>query len=102
MSTGSEDRFPLTVGEDTGDAIDVSLSPETTPGVYERRVACLMQSGLSEDEARRAAATPLTLELFYGIGQGLFAVEYEPLDSIRVYNPYDGTEVPNENLIYNR
>ena len=27
MSTGSEDRFPLTVGEDTGDAIDVSLSP---------------------------------------------------------------------------
>lgn len=37
MSTGSEDRFPLTVGEDTGDAIDVSLSPETTPGVYERR-----------------------------------------------------------------
>ena len=98
MSTGSEDRFPLTVGEDTGDTIDVSLSP----GVYERRVACLMQSGLSEDEARRAAATPLTLELFYGIGQGLFAVESEPLDSIRVYNPYDGTEVPNENLIYSR
>ena len=32
MSTGSEDRFPLTVGEDTGDAIDVSLSPETAPG----------------------------------------------------------------------
>ena len=61
-----------------------------------------MQSGLSEDEARRATATPLTLELFYGIGQGLFAVESEPLDSIRVYNPYDGTEVPNENLIYNR
>lgn len=44
MSTGSEDRFPLTVGEDTGDAIDVSLSPETTPGVYERRVACLMRA----------------------------------------------------------
>ena len=49
MSTGSEDRFPLTVGEDTGDTIDVSLSPETTPGVYERRVACLMQSGLSSN-----------------------------------------------------
>ena len=40
MSTGSEDRFPLTVGGDTGDTIDMSLSPETTPGVYERR-GCL-------------------------------------------------------------
>lgn len=27
MSTGSEDRFPLTVGEGTGDAIDVSPFP---------------------------------------------------------------------------
>lgn len=38
--------------------------------------------------------TPIDLELYYSVGQGLFAVESGAIDSTPIYNPYDGSEVP--------
>jgi hypothetical protein len=57
-----------------------------------------MNSGLSREEAESTVqATPLTLEIFYDIGRGLFALESEPIGYIPVFNPYTGEEVKKEN-----
>lgn len=90
----------LRVTEDTGDVINVWLNATDHPEVYQRRKKELIDSGMSEEDAiKYIADAPIQLELFYSKDQGLFAVESEALESIEIYNPYDGTEIPNDNLI---
>lgn len=91
---------PLKITEDTGDTIEIYLCPNKHPVAYQRKKYELINSsGMSKKEAERyLLQTPFVLELFYTIDQGLFAIESEPLDSIEVYNPYTGEEIPNENV----
>ena len=79
----------------SGDLLEVFLSPEKTPNAFLKKVKCDQTSGLSREEAEKyARSTPISLELYYSIGQGLFAVESNAIDSIPIYNPYDGSEIP--------
>lgn len=90
----------LKVTEKDGDVIDVWLNATDHPEAYRRRKKELMDSGMSEEDAiKYIADAPIQLELFYSFDQGLFAVESEALESSGLYNPYDGTEIPNDNLI---
>jgi hypothetical protein len=93
---------PLKITEETGDTIEIYLCPNKHPIAYQRKKSELINScGMTEEEAERdILRTPFVLELFYAIDQGLFAIESEPLDSIEVYNPYTGEEIPNENILY--
>jgi hypothetical protein len=57
-----------------------------------------MLNGLSREDAEHLTLNnPITLELFYDIGRGLFAVESEVVECIPVYNPYTGDEIPEQN-----
>jgi hypothetical protein len=87
----------LTIPSEYAETIDVFLSETAMPVAFDRKVRCLMNSGLSRREARQAVrATPLTLEIFYDIDRGMFALESEAIESIDVYNPYTGEIVPKE------
>lgn len=89
----------LIVSQLEGDTFMLHLTEDRTPAAFERCVADLMRGGLPEAEARHAVtATPICMELFCDSERGLFAVESEPLDQIRIFNPYSGEEVPNEIL----
>lgn len=87
----------LMISETEGDTIDIILSPDKTPEAYERKVRCMMTSGLSREEAEGyVLGTPLPMEFFYDIGRGLFAVESEAVTNTPVYNPYTGREIPEQ------
>ena len=89
----------LRVTEDEGDVIDVLLTPEKTPIAYNRKLHELInKSGMTKKEAEFFLMAPISMELFYSNDQGLFGVESEALDSIAIYNPYSGEEIPNDNL----
>lgn len=87
----------LKIPKTEGEIIEFYLSPEKTPVAYERKVRCLMLSGIPRMEAERDALTaPLSMELLYDIGRGLFALESEAVANIPIYNPYTGEEIPKE------
>jgi hypothetical protein len=91
---------PLRITEETGDAIAVCLSENHTPVAWKRKKYELIRlSGMTEEEAQRHLETmPVSLELFYDIDRGLFAVEEEAGECCEIYNPYTGKEIPNDNL----
>jgi hypothetical protein len=77
--------------------IDIYLSPENYPVAYERKVRCLMNSGLTREEVEAIVlTTPIQMEIFYDIDRGLFAVESEPIAYIDIFNPYTGEVVEKE------
>ena len=79
---------------DNIDSIDVYLSEERTPIVFERKIKELMEQGAfdKEEDARNwLRNTPITLELYYHIDCGLFGVESEAVECTDIYDPYDGT-----------
>lgn len=75
---------------DEYEPIEICLTPDKTPIAYQNKVQCLMNSGLSEDEAKREAYTPIELELYYETDSGLFAIEPGAVESGTVYSPYSG------------
>lgn len=94
---GSGTGRDIIITETEGDVIDIRLSPEKTPVAYERKVRCLMLSGMTEEEAKiEASCTPIQMELFYDIGIGLFMVESEAVDNCEIYNPFSGEEIQKE------
>lgn len=90
----------LQITEDVGDVLDVYLSPDKYPETYTKKYTELVQScGMTEKEATELLKEhPIQLELFYSMDQGLFAVEAEAVECISIYNPYNGVEIPNDNL----
>lgn len=93
------DNKKINVSEQEGDTFGITLTQEHTPHSYEHRVSDLMNSGLAEEDARRAvAAAPIVMELFCDEAHGLFAVESGPLQFTELYNPFTGQEIPNDNL----
>jgi hypothetical protein len=78
------------------EVVDVLLSKEKTPFVYEMKKKDFMDSGLSEQEAEKMLEiTPIQLELVYSYEHGLWAIESEALESINPFCPYTGTEIEN-------
>ena len=77
---------------DNYESIKVTLSKEKTPIAYENKVQCLMQSGLSREEAEaEVEGIEIELELYYKVGAGLFAVEAEAVSGgADIYEPYSG------------
>lgn len=96
----SEARSPLRITENVGDVLDLYLSPDKFPETYTKKHTELIQScGMTEMEATLLLKEhPIQLELFYSMDQGLFAVEAEAVECISIYNPYNGAEIPNDNL----
>ena len=90
----------LRITEDVGDVMDVYLSPDEYPETYKKKHTELVQScGMTEREATELLKkSPIQLELFYSMDQGLFAVESEAVECSSIYNPYTGAEVANDNL----
>lgn len=73
--------------------LNVCLTQEKTPIAYRNKVECLKLSGMSEKEACEIALEPIELELYYEVGQGLFAVEAEAVESGLIHSPYSGEEL---------
>ncbi len=87
----------LTINAIKCETIDILLTPEKYPAAFGRKVRCMMSGGLSREEAEEIILkTPITVEIFYDIGHGLFAVESEAVDNNEIFNPYTGEEIPKE------
>jgi hypothetical protein len=93
-------ELELRITENEGDTIALYLDPNKMPEIYRRKKHELVHcSGMSEPEADKYLLnTPITLELFYDVDRGLFAVEAEACESNEIYNPYTGKTIPNDNL----
>ena len=79
----------------TEEVIEVYIDPIKHPVAYSNKLEELIGSGMTREEAERfILTTPFEMELYYSKDQGLFLVESEPLEYIKVYNPYDGNVIP--------
>lgn len=82
---GSEPVGGLLVNEPhLAETIEVTLTPDKYPIVFERKVRELMEQGAfnTKEEAEKwVKSTPIVLELYYEVDSGLFAVESEALES---------------------
>lgn len=94
------EQSQLWITEDVGDVMDVYLSLDEYPETYKKKHTELVLScGMTEREATELLKkSPIQLELFYSMDQGLFAVESEAVECSSIYNPYTGAEVANDNL----
>lgn len=90
----------LRIKEDVGDTILVKLSTGKFPETYKKKYKDFIESdGFTKRDATISTNdTIFQLELFYSKGQGLFAVEADAAEYIPIFNPYDGKEIPNDNL----
>lgn len=79
--------------EDSYEPLMAYLTPDKTPIAYNRKVRCLMLSGMSKEEAEKVALEPIELELYYEVGYGLWAVESEAVESGDIISPYTGDEL---------
>lgn len=75
---------------DDYESIEVFVDPVKHPIAFKNRVASLMESGMTEEEASEFARQPLEMELYYDKDAGLFLVESEAVECGTIYNPYDG------------
>lgn len=97
IPVGSDDEGTLMAqpaGEE--EVIDVRLSVAAYPKAYNTKVEELVEEGAfpTETEARSwLRQTPITLELIYEKGHGLFAVESEAVESGGIVSPYTGKEI---------
>jgi hypothetical protein len=90
-----EDELKITGTE--CETVDILLTPEKYPVAFDRKVRCIMSSGMTRTEAEEyVRTTPLCMEIHYDIGRGLFAVESEAVDNTEIFNPYTGKKVPKE------
>ena len=87
----------LIIPANKAETLDIYLSTTAYPVAFERKVRCLMNSGLSKEEAEGIIlTTPIQVEIFYDIDRGLFAIESEPIGYIPVFNPFTGEEIKKE------
>tara|TARA_B100000963_G_C22590987_1_gene655481 strand:+ start:812 stop:1081 length:270 start_codon:yes stop_codon:yes gene_type:complete len=71
--------------------IELFLSKDKTPIAYQKKVAELIRSGLSEEEAENfVSTTPFEMEFYYSDNLGLFLVECEAVDNAILVDPYSG------------
>lgn len=75
---------------DNYESVKISLDPIKTPIAYENRVKSLLDSGMSESEAKKCALEPIEVEMYFDQNAGLFLVESEAVESGSICNPYSG------------
>ena len=81
--------FP--VPETHAESVDIVLTEKDHPNAYKAKLEELVESGLTEDEARAfIVTTPFAMEVFYEKGCGLFAVEGEAVGLDFMVTPYNG------------
>ena len=71
--------------------IELFLSKDKTPIAYQKKVAELIRSGFSEEEAENfVSTTPFEMEFYYSDNLGLFLVESEAVENAILVDPYSG------------
>lgn len=80
---------------DQYESIQVKLDEFKHPIAFRNKVAELIESGMTEAEAKTfVRTTPFELELYYQKDSGLFGVEAEAVESGGpIFSPYSGEEM---------
>lgn len=74
--------------------IELFLSKDKTPIAYQKKVAELIKSGMTEKEAENfVSTTPFEMEFYYSDDLGLFLVESEAVEDANIVDPYTGEEL---------
>lgn len=74
--------------------VDIYLDQHRHPLAFKVKLHELMESGMSEQEAKSFLMTnPIQMELYYSKDQGLFMIETDAVESTTIYNPYDGKQM---------
>lgn len=77
------------------ETIDIVLNEKDHPIAFKAKVKELVESGLTEQEAKNfVSTTPIQLEFYYSPNQGLFLVESEAVEAVLpMYDPYTGEQM---------
>ena len=79
---------------DNYESMNVLLSKEKTPIAFAKKVAELVECGLTPEEAETyVSQTEIEMEFYYSDGLGLFMVEAEAVESCTIVNPYTGIKL---------
>ncbi len=79
---------------DNYESMNVRLSKDKTPIAYAKKVAELIECGLTQEEAEHYVdTTEIEMEFYYADGLGLFMVEAEAVESCTIVNPYTGIKL---------
>ena len=76
---------------DSAEVFQIQLDPVKHPIAYSHRVESLISSGLPRSKAEREALMPIDMEVFCDPALGCFSVESEAIESVEIYNPYNGS-----------
>ena len=68
--------------------IEICIDPVKHPKAFKARVKDFMDSGMTEEEAKKYAYGPLCMELYVQPRQGVFMVEMEAVESTDIFSPY--------------
>ena len=86
------DKLTITSNCET---ITVFIDKKSHPNAFKRAVTNLMESGMTENEAEyHITVYGFEMEVFYQENCGLFMVESGAVDSIDIYDPYNGDLIP--------
>lgn len=72
--------------------ITLKIDENEHPIAYKAKLDELIESGLPEDDARKAISQGFVMEVYYAPNQGFFLVESEAIGCTPIFNPYDGIE----------
>lgn len=76
---------------DNYESIEIILSKDKTPIAYQKKVAELVNCGMTKAEAENfVSTTPIEMEFYYSDNLGLFMVESEAVDNAEIVDPYTG------------
>lgn len=81
---------------DNYESIEVRLSEDKTPIAFAAKLKELMDQKAFDDEEKAKKwirETPLEMELYYSIDNGLFMVEAEAVEGGDIVNPYTGEKL---------
>lgn len=74
--------------------IELFLSKDKTPIAYQKKVAELIKSGMTKEEAENfVSTTPFEMEFYYSDDLGLFLVESEAVEEANIIDPYSGKKL---------
>lgn len=74
---------------DNYESINILLSKVKTPIAFAKKVAELIECGLSEKDAEDfVSTTEIEMEFYYSDGLGLFMVESEIVECCTIIDPY--------------
>ena len=73
------------------ESFDFYLSETKNPMSFKTKLEELIESGLTEQEARTyILSTPIEMEIYYEKNVGLFMIESEAVESCPIFDPYTG------------